>query len=143
MRRLVYLLVPILVLSAAGCASTKSAKPKKDLKTRVTELEARVDEMESQSSASTQAASEQYAYSQPAVKASPVVQAEKYLSAGVAMTKKEIQTALKNAGHYAGAIDGVFGPKTKQAVKDFQADKGLKVDGIVGPQTEKALQKHL
>jgi peptidoglycan hydrolase-like protein with peptidoglycan-binding domain len=32
-------------------------------------------------------------------------------------------------------IDGIFGPQTESAVKDFQEDTGLSVDGIVGPFT--------
>src|SRR5919197_5107495 len=32
-------------------------------------------------------------------------------------------------------IDGVFGTKTKNAVKSFQQSKGLNADGIVGPGT--------
>lgn len=35
--------------------------------------------------------------------------------------------------------DGVFGPKTKQNVRKYQADKGLKVDGVVGTNTWAAL----
>ncbi|SEU04063.1 LysM domain-containing protein [Salinibacillus kushneri] len=31
--------------------------------------------------------------------------------------------------------DGIYGPKTEAAVKDYQKRHGLKVDGIVGPET--------
>jgi murein L,D-transpeptidase YcbB/YkuD len=34
---------------------------------------------------------------------------------------------------------GVFGPKTNDAVRQFQRDNGLQVDGIVGKNTWKAL----
>ena len=53
---------------------------------------------------------------------------------------KQIQTKLKNWGYYTGEIDGIFGSKTLQAVKDFQANNGLTVDGIVGEQTLAALR---
>ncbi len=56
---------------------------------------------------------------------------------------KEIQTALKNAGLYTGAIDGKIGPRTKMAIEEFQRAKGLKVDGIVGPRTWAELEKYL
>lgn len=56
---------------------------------------------------------------------------------------RNIQKALKNAGLYAGAIDGVVGPKTKKAVEEFQKTKGLKVDGKVGPKTWAELEKYL
>ena len=37
--------------------------------------------------------------------------------------------------------DGIFGPKTRAAVKAFQRSHGLVVDGIVGPQTRAALAR--
>lgn len=36
--------------------------------------------------------------------------------------------------------DGIFGPVLESAVKDFQADEGLKVDGIVGEKSWDALE---
>ncbi len=42
---------------------------------------------------------------------------------------------LLRARNHAIAVDGIFGPDTKAAVKVFQQSRGLGVDGIVGPQT--------
>ncbi len=56
---------------------------------------------------------------------------------------KEIQSALKNAGYYAGTVDGKLGPKSKKAIEAFQTANGLKADGKVGPKTWEALSKHL
>lgn len=52
---------------------------------------------------------------------------------------KKIQQKLKNWGYYTGSVDGIFGAKTKEAVKYFQRKNGLTVDGIVGANTLKAL----
>lgn len=38
-------------------------------------------------------------------------------------------------------IDGVFGPKTEAAVKEFQKNRGLQQDGIVGMKTWKAISE--
>jgi len=48
----------------------------------------------------------------------------------------ELQGRLKYLGYYDGKVDGVFGPKTKNAVTWFQWRFGLKADGIVGPKTK-------
>lgn len=54
--------------------------------------------------------------------------------------------AVKILQHYlveAGAdiaVDGIFGPITRQAVLAFQGSAGLAVDGIVGPQTWTSLK---
>lgn len=52
---------------------------------------------------------------------------------------KQVQTKLKNWGYYKGSIDGIYGPKTKEAVKYFQRKNGLVVDGIVGKKTAAAM----
>lgn len=51
---------------------------------------------------------------------------------------KEVQQALNRMG-FSLTVDGVMGPRTEAAVRDFQARTGLAVDGIVGPKTRKAL----
>lgn len=51
----------------------------------------------------------------------------------------EIQSLLQDWGYYWGAIDGVRGPVTDAAIREFQADRGLVVDGIVGAATWQAL----
>ena len=52
---------------------------------------------------------------------------------------KTMQQKLKNWGYYSGSVDGVFGPKTKQAVIYFQKKNNLTADGIVGAKTLAAL----
>ncbi len=52
---------------------------------------------------------------------------------------KTMQQKLKNWGYYKGAVDGIFGSRTKEAVKYFQRKNGLVVDGIVGAKTLAAL----
>ena len=51
------------------------------------------------------------------------------------MTMKRLQMNLKYLGYYDGEIDGIKGEKTLNAIKQFQADKGLTVDGIAGQKT--------
>jgi len=51
---------------------------------------------------------------------------------------RTLQHLLRSRG-YTVAVDGIFGPLTDRAVRDFQQAKGLAVDGIVGPQTWGAL----
>ncbi len=52
---------------------------------------------------------------------------------------KTLQWRLNQWGYYQGAIDGVFGAQTHQAVRWFQSRNGLRVDGVVGRQTWQAL----
>lgn len=52
---------------------------------------------------------------------------------------KLIQKKLKNWGYYKGNVDGIYGSKTKSAVRLFQKRNGLMVDGIVGNKTLAAM----
>ncbi|AHF10560.1 MULTISPECIES: peptidoglycan-binding protein [Dehalobacter] len=52
-----------------------------------------------------------------------------------------LQSILKELGYDPGMDDGVFGPKTREAVIAFQRNYGLTQDGIAGPQTFTALDQ--
>lgn len=51
-----------------------------------------------------------------------------------------IQARLNNLNHHAGNIDGIRGPNTLTAIKQFQQQHQLTVDGDAGPITQKKLK---
>lgn len=63
------------------------------------------------------------------------VDAASYKKGSTGSVVSQIQTLLKNQGFYSGAVDGVYGSATEEAVKKYQKRFGLKVDGIAGDQT--------
>jgi peptidoglycan hydrolase-like protein with peptidoglycan-binding domain len=55
-------------------------------------------------------------------------------------TVATLQQELTNWGYYHGAVDGIYGPSTVQAVKDLQVALGVTpVDGRWGPKTQAAV----
>ncbi|MEU0464274.1 N-acetylmuramoyl-L-alanine amidase [Amycolatopsis sp. NPDC006131] len=52
-----------------------------------------------------------------------------------------LQDRLTELGYDAGRPDGMFGPKTEHALRNFQRDYGLVIDGICGPATVRALRQ--
>jgi len=54
-----------------------------------------------------------------------------------------VQNALSKLGFDPGTIDGKDGPKTQNAVREFQAHATIKIDGIAGKQTKQALVDEL
>lgn len=71
------------------------------------------------------------------------------LSGGLAKRKRgvqimDVQKALNVLGYNDESnIDGIYGPKTADAVRKFQRDKDLEVDGDPGPITIRAINKAL
>lgn len=52
---------------------------------------------------------------------------------------RQLQMELSRIGTFNSAEDGVYGPSTEAAVRQFQQQQGLTPDGVVGPQTWQAL----
>jgi N-acetylmuramoyl-L-alanine amidase len=50
-----------------------------------------------------------------------------------------LQKRLLGKGINPGPVDGIFGPKTDEALRRFQEREGLDVDGIAGSNTFTAL----
>ena len=55
------------------------------------------------------------------------------------MTLLQIQCLLQYLGYYTITVDGIWGPGSEQATRDFQKAEGLEVDGIPGKLTQAAL----
>ncbi|MDI6605683.1 MAG: peptidoglycan-binding protein [Candidatus Omnitrophota bacterium] len=54
---------------------------------------------------------------------------------------KEAQGVLKNAGFYAGSVDGFMGTQTRKAISNFQDKKGLQATGRINQVTLLALNR--
>jgi hypothetical protein len=63
-----------------------------------------------------------------------------YVGAPTSSSSTELQALLNRFG-YGLTVDGVAGPKTIAAVRDFQSKHGLAVDGVAGPLTLAALRQ--
>ncbi len=53
----------------------------------------------------------------------------------------DLQPRLGSLGFDAGYVDGIFGPETERAVRNFQANQGVTPDGVTGPDTVAALTR--
>jgi peptidoglycan hydrolase-like protein with peptidoglycan-binding domain len=54
-------------------------------------------------------------------------------------TVREVQQALQSKGFDVGPIDGVMGPRTSAALREFQQQQGLKGSGRLDRETLSAL----
>ncbi|MCL9760702.1 N-acetylmuramoyl-L-alanine amidase [Frankia sp. AiPa1] len=52
-----------------------------------------------------------------------------------------LQERLSNMGFDVGRTDGIFGPRTEGAVREFQRNRGLASDGRCGPHTLRELKR--
>ncbi len=52
---------------------------------------------------------------------------------------REMQQALKDKGHDVGAVDGKWGPKTQNALKEYQQAQGMTASGEPDSQTLSSL----
>ncbi len=137
--RIMSLFAVSLCLALAGCSLFETKDQKiETLDERVSTVEKRQDDIEDRL-AKDEGTTYQTNIEPKAEMAEP---ARRTLSR-VSMSKKEIQAALRNAGYYYGAIDGKIGRMSRQAIKEFQEDHGLKVDGVVGPKTTEKLLPYL
>ena len=57
------------------------------------------------------------------------------------MTAKQKQCLLEYLGCYTGAIDGIWGEKSRQATEDFQRSCGLDPDGVFGEETARRIRE--
>jgi hypothetical protein len=52
---------------------------------------------------------------------------------------RHVQRKLKEMGYDAGKVDGIWGPNTQAAVRNFQQSKGLQPTGTLDQETARAL----
>lgn len=61
---------------------------------------------------------------------------ERYLEMGTkGMDVRAVQEKLIEKGYLTGRADHIYGKKTRDAVKQFQQENGLRADGVCGPKT--------
>ena len=73
------------------------------------------------------------------VKDQAVEQLTGTLKAGSSGSQVKVLQNLLNGNGANLEVDGVYGPKTEAAVKDYQTKNNLAVDGMVGPETSGSL----
>lgn len=52
---------------------------------------------------------------------------------------RNVQSVLNGCGYNCGTADGVYGKKTKKALKKYQRANGLKASGVINKSTVKAM----
>lgn len=52
---------------------------------------------------------------------------------------RDVQLELRRRGFYGGQVDGIFGPRTRDALAAYQSRRGLLVTGAIDRETLRAL----
>ena len=52
---------------------------------------------------------------------------------------RDVQLELRRRGFYGGDVDGIFGPRTRDALVAYQSRRGLPVTGAIDRETLRAL----
>ncbi len=129
--------VLVFLFSLSGCATTRKNDEllNQGLRNKVLALESQLNEKDNEINSLREALAQSSEVSSEKVsKVSEVKERP---------TVKQIQTALKNAGYYQGAVDGKIGKNTRQAIRDFQKANNLPADGKVGKKTWAVLKVYL
>ncbi len=134
----------------AGCAGGKNSQNMARLQSQVGLLEERVGQLERSSLTGTSSSGSSWIDTTSAsiepittpVKKRASSASSSASKSSIKPSTREIQQALKNAGFYTGTVDGKIGPKTREAIKEFQRVHGLVDDGVVGKQTWAKLQAY-
>jgi peptidoglycan hydrolase-like protein with peptidoglycan-binding domain len=64
-------------------------------------------------------------------------------AADISMSTAEVQRRLTELGYHPGPVDGIDGPKTTSALRQFQHDHDLAITGTVDGETIRELDKSL
>jgi peptidoglycan hydrolase-like protein with peptidoglycan-binding domain len=89
-----------------------------------------------QASNTAPASSQSYAYQQPQQQSYSSYSQSPELSQD---TIRQVQTKLQQDGMYRGRVDGVWGPQTQTAVRQFQQQNNLNASGSLDQDTLSAL----
>ena len=151
------LLVILMAVVFAGCATTRQTAENNQLQMRVAQLESKLEERDQEmedlkfqvKELSSHSDSEQPSslssrnLSEMAVTSSATSTGSDEEIIRVSASVEDVQRALKNAGNYSGSVDGKLGSASKRAIKDFQHDHNLASDGVVGKKTWAELKSYL
>lgn len=146
-----FLCMVMLVFNLTGCAAKRGAITNEQYQERINQLEREAEEKDDEIRSLKQevdSTKEQLRLAED-VNAEPLRKSGRYTTETTTekacgkLTHRQIQTALKKAGFYDGAIDGKIGKGTRRAIRAFQKENGLVADGVVGKKTRMKLQEYL